>query len=70
MPQRHRRPPPKFPFHVDCFQCDSALLVYAVDSAAADIKIAARGWKRNPYRCLRCVTVHDQQRTGVLDARA
>ena len=62
-------PKRRYPFQFDCSTCDATEIVYAEDEDDAEIKIAGRGWKRKPDRCLRCVAKADQKRTGVLEAR-
>lgn len=64
---RRKRRARTFPYRVECSQGNGVLIVYATGPAAANIKIAARGWKRNPDRCLRHVVEADQKRTGVLE---
>ena len=59
----------RYPFEFFCHNCPAVEIVYAEDRAGADVKIAGRGWKRHPDRCLRCVAVADQKRTGVLESR-
>lgn len=56
----------RYPFQVHCTQCTAVLIVYALDQADADIKIAGKGWKRAPYRCVRCVAAFDGIRTTAL----
>lgn len=58
-----------YPFTFHCSQCSFTYIVHAEDAEAANIKIAGRGWKCKPPRCLDCVASGDKKRTGVLEVR-
>lgn len=59
-----------YPFTFHCSLCPGVEIVYAVDPAMAEIKIAGRAWMRDPDRCRHCVVIADQKRTGVLQVAA
>ena len=65
-PRKKRTYP--FPFH--CSLCPGVEIVYAIGPAMAEVKIAGRGWLRDPDRCRHCVVIADHKRTGVLEVAA